>query len=456
MSFDSLARRLGLGGRPLDITHGRLRDNIWQLSWPLMISQGLFFIPGLYDAYWLGRLGASALAAATLAMSLRIVMISVLMALSGASGAVIARYVGARERQLADLAATQAVLLFVLAAGCLGILGLAFTEGLLRLAGAAGDLIAPTIAYARVIFAGLIAMELVPSMGGMLNASGSPQLSLRMNLLALFSLLALEPLLIGLGWGVTGAALALVLSNAIGMLYGLHLLASGQAAVRIGLRYARPDWDMMRRILRIAGPGVVQRGLPNLANTVLMRFMAGYGAAPLAAYSLFSRISALLLVPCSGLSSAAPAMVGQNLGAGQPTRAARAGDRIAAAAVVIAAILMGLLAACAGPVLALFTADPETIAVGMQAVQVLALSRVLLTLSTVMDAALTGAGDTVSPMVIAALSLWAVMIPAVWLLSTRLAWDVSGVWWGIVIGSGLQALLLTARFRQGLWQRLLI
>ncbi|MCX7670303.1 MAG: MATE family efflux transporter, partial [Anaerolineae bacterium] len=89
-----LLRRLSLGQRTLDITQGRLRDNIWQLSWPLMISQGLSFFPGLYDAYWLGQLGSSALAAATLAMSLRFTMISVLMALSGASGAVVARYVG--------------------------------------------------------------------------------------------------------------------------------------------------------------------------------------------------------------------------------------------------------------------------------------------------------------------------------------------------------------------------
>ena len=72
----------------------------------------------------------------------------------------------------------------------------------MTLAGASGDLLAPTIAYARVIFIGLIAMEMVPSMGGMLSSSGNPQLSLQMNLLTLFSFLVLEPLLIGLGWGV--------------------------------------------------------------------------------------------------------------------------------------------------------------------------------------------------------------------------------------------------------------
>jgi putative MATE family efflux protein len=456
MSLRPLAQRLGFGQRTLDITHGRLRDNIWQLSWPLMISQGLAFFPGLYYAYWLGRLGSYALAAATLAMSLRITMISVLMALSGASGAVIARYVGAREHERANLAATQAVILFVLAAGGLGIIGLVFTEPLLDLAGAGGDLMAPTAAYARVIFAGLIAMEMVPSMGGMLSASGSPQLSLQMNLLTLSSFLLLEPLLIWLGWDVTGAALAMVLSNTIGMLYGLHLLASGQAAVRIGLRYARPDWDMMKRILRIAVPSVVQRGVPNLANSVLMRFMAGYGAAPLAAYSLFGRLASLLLIPCGGLSGAAPAMVGQILGAELPARAARAGSLIAQAASIIAALLMGLLALFAGPVLALFTQDPETIAVGVQAVRVLALSRVFLTLSTVMDSALTGAGDTVSPMVINIVVLWVIQLPAVWLLSGAWGWGVDGVWWGVVIGMGLQALLMTARFRQGHWQRIRI
>ena len=56
MTLHSLTGRLGAGRQTVTITQGRLRDNLWQLSWPLMISQGLSFFPGLYDAYWLGRL----------------------------------------------------------------------------------------------------------------------------------------------------------------------------------------------------------------------------------------------------------------------------------------------------------------------------------------------------------------------------------------------------------------
>lgn len=441
-----------LSRRALDITHGRLRDNIWQLSWPLMISQGLSFFPGLYDAYWLGRLGSYGLAAASLAMSLRITMISLLMALSGASGAVIARYVGARDHEQANLAASQAVLLFVVAAGSLGIIGLAFTEPLVRLVGASGDLVAPTVAYARVIFIGLIAMEMVPSMGGMLSAAGNPQLSLQMNILTLFSFVILEPTMIALGWDVTGAALALITANTLGMLYGLYLMSSGKAAVRIERRLLRPDWAMLKRILRIAGPGVVARGMPNLANTVLMRIMAGYGAAPLAAFSLFGRLAMLVLIPAGGLCGATPAMVGQNLGAGQPARAARAVRLIASGSTISACVMLGLLVVVAGPVFSLFTSDPATIHAGVHAIRALAIYRVLMTLGVVMDGGLTGAGDTVSPMVINIIALWMAQLPAVWLLSSRLGWGVDGIWWGLAIGMGVQALLMTLRFRQGQWQ----
>ena len=144
--------------------------------------------------------------------------------------------------------------------------------------------------------------------------------------------------------------------------------------------------------------------------------MAGYGATPVAAFSLFGRQSGLLLAPAGGLSVTAPAMVGQNLGAGQPMRAARAVKLIAAATGVSGALLLGLLILFARPAYAAFTADAETISLGVQVIAVLALYRLLLLMSTVLDGALTGAGDTVSPMVVNFIAQFGVLLPAVWLL----------------------------------------
>jgi Na+-driven multidrug efflux pump len=129
---------------------------------------------------------------------------------------------------------------------------------------------------------------------------------------------------------------------------------------------------------------------------------------------------------------------------------------IALAVGFLAFLILGVLALFAEPVLRLFTADPETIAVGVPALRILALSQLFLLLGMVMDGGLTGAGDTVSPMVVNIIVLWLIQLPAVWFLSQQWGWDVYGIWWGMVIGRGVQALLMAGRFRQGRWQYVLI
>lgn len=143
--------------RQHDITQGSLTHSTWYLARPILISQLLFTVPDVYDAVWLGRLGSGAQAAAGLAASVRFTMISVLMALSGASGAVVARYVGAKDEDNASLAVLQAVVMMALSSGALGIAGLAFAEPLMRLAGADAEVLPLAVRYSRILFAGLIA-----------------------------------------------------------------------------------------------------------------------------------------------------------------------------------------------------------------------------------------------------------------------------------------------------------
>ena len=106
-------------GRPTgrDLTQGSLLRNIGYLAGPILISQLLFMAPSLYDAVWLGRIGPSAQAAAGLASSVRFTMISVLMALSGGSGAVVARHVGAKDWKGANCAVLQGVIMMAVSSG---------------------------------------------------------------------------------------------------------------------------------------------------------------------------------------------------------------------------------------------------------------------------------------------------------------------------------------------------
>ena len=434
-----------------DISQGSLARNIWGLAWPITVSQALFLLPGVYDALWLGQLGPGAQAAAELTMSVRFVMISVLMALSLASGAVVARYVGAKDQDGANLAVLQAVILMVTAAGSLGLAGLAFARPLLTLAGADATTLPLALRYARIIFAGLIAMEMVPSLGFTINAAGAPSVMLRMTLLSTGTLLVAEPLLVR--WmGLEGAALALIGSNGLGMLWGLAVLIAGRAPVRLDLHNLRLDLPMMGRILRVALPAVVQRGTPNLTMSFLTRLISSYGAPMLAAWMIARRTFAFVLIPSVGVSGATPAMVGQNLGAAQPERAARSVSLIARAALLVGGCVLGLLAFFAPQIVTLFSRDAETIAASTHVIRFLSIGQFCFVLSCVLDAAQSGAGDTLSPMIINLIALWLIQVPLAYLLSQPVGLGVDGIWLALVLGWALQSALMLLRFRQGRWK----
>lgn len=437
------------------ILRGSLGRCIWRLGWPVLLSQALMMFPGLYDAVWLGQLGPEAQAAAGLAMSARYTMISALMALSSGSGAVVARYVGARDQQGANLAAMQAIILMVVASGTLGALGILLARPLMMLVGADPVVLPLAVRYARVLFAGLIAMELVPSMGFMLNAAGAPEVLLAMALWSGGTLLVAEPLLTR-RLGIEGAALALVGANAVGMLWGFGAVFSRRGPIQVDLRTLRVDLPMMGRILRVAGPAVIQRGTPNVANTLLTRVVSGYGAATLAAWIVVRRVFQFATIPSMGLSRVTPALVGQNLGAGNPDRARDAVRAVLRTALVTGMVVLGLLALLAEPVLSVFSNDTATIASGARVIRILSLGYLAFSLSTVYDTAQAGAGDTMSPMLINVISLWGVQVPLAYLLARTLSVGAEGIWIALVLGYGLQLALMWLRFRQGRWREKVI
>lgn len=440
-----------LAERQREITQGRLGRTIWRLAWPVILSQALLMFPNLYDAVWLGQLGPEAQAAAGLAQSVRYTMISVLMALSGGSGAVVARFVGAQDKENADLAVMQAVFMMVVSSGTLGAVGVVLVRPLMKLAGADAAVLPYAVRYARVLFAGLIAMELVPSIGFMLNAAGAPQVLLAMALWSGGTLLVAEPLLTR--WlGAAGAALALIGGNVVGMLWGLGILVSGRGPVHLDLRHLRIDRRMMARILRVAVPAVVQRGTPNLANSLQIRLVSSYGASTLAAWIVVRRVFQFATIPSMGLSRVCPPMVGQNLGAGQPERAERAVWTTARVAAVTGSFILGLLALSAPQVLQLFASDPATLATAVHVVRVLSVGYLAFSLATVFDMAQAGAGDTLSPMLINVAALWLIQLPVAYVLSRVAGLEENGIWLAMVLGWFVQLALMWLRFRQGRWK----
>jgi Na+-driven multidrug efflux pump len=286
----------------------------------------------------------------------------------------------------------------------------------------------------------------------MLNAAGAPGVGLTMRLWTTATMVAAEPLLVR--WlGLEGAVLALVGSNTVGMLWGLGVLISGRAPVRIDLRHLRLDLKMMWRIARVALPAVVQRGTPNLSQSLLMRLIASYGATTLAAWSVVQRVARFAQIPSMGLAFVTPAMVGQNLGAGKPERAERAVGLVARAATGAMGLMLVGLVAAAPQVVALFSDDATSVVAGARILRILSVGYLAFAFNGVYDAAQGGAGDTASPMAINLIALWLVQVPLAYLLSRTAGLGADGIWYALFIGWFAQAALMLWRYRQGRWKR---
>jgi len=440
-----------------DLTSGRLGKLIAQLALPSMLESALQSAASLLQAYWLGQIGGTGLAAMAVATTLRIVLISPMMGLSGGGLAIVARHIGAHENRQADHAVMQAMLLGAFFVIPLSIIGQVAGPTFLRWMGVQDQVLEEAIRFLRIIFAGLFFMEMLPSLNGVIRGAGRPEWTLRINIVSTVVSAILLPLFV-LGWGpipqmgVSGAALASVLSSAAGVFAQWVTLWRGWAGITLHREDIWIDRRMMGRILRIALPSAAQRFSPNLANALLIRLVASFGSEVLAAYSLASRVTEFLQFPAMGISTAAATMVGQNLGAKRTDRAERSAFLASYGAAACSLALLAALNVLALRVLGWFTQDTLLVGPGTTILRYALLWGTSSAWSLVMSSGLTGAGDAVSPMAINIASLWLILLPLSWALSWGAKMGPTGIWVGLGVGYLVSAVAMTSRFRRGHWK----
>ncbi|MFO7918527.1 MAG: MATE family efflux transporter [Anaerolineae bacterium] len=442
-----------------DLVSGPLPRQILELALPSVAEQALFSVMGLLDAFWMGRVSEMALAAVTMGTTLRVVLISPMMGLSAGGMAVVARHCGADDTRRADHATMQAILLIVFFVVPLAVLGQLMGRTFLRWMGARGEVLRDATAYLRIVFGGLLFMETLPSMNGVIRGAGYPEYTLRINVVSIAVTFLVEAMLVlGVGpfpaLGVRAAGWAAVLGSAAGVMAQLSVLLGGKAGLCLHWRDLRPDPTVMRQILRIAIPTTAQRFSPNLTNALLMKLVAYLGNDVLAAYSVLSRLIGFLRCVPTGVGNVTATMVGQNLGAEEPERAERAVELATLGGVFGTLLLFGGLNLWPTGVFGFFGISLATLQVAVVAAAYAVLFEGGMAWSLIVSRALAGAGDALSPMVINMGALWLVQLPLCWLLSVQVGLGHVGVWVGLALSYLVSGAAMTFRFRQGYWKEI--
>src|ERR1041385_1764793 len=361
--------REALRGTHQDFTAGSLNRAILLLAIPMVLEMVLESLFAVVDVFWVGRLGADAIATVGLTESLLSLVFAVGLGLSLSTTAMVARRIGEKDPGGAAVAGVQAIVLGLGVSLAIGLPCFFLAPRLLQLMGASPQVVAVGGGYARIALGGSGAILMLFLNNAIFRGAGDAAIAMRLLWVSNIINLILDPCLI-FGWGpfprlgVTGAALATFIGRSIGVIYQFYRLLKGTERIRILIRQIRVQWGVMWRLLRVSFTGILQFAIAHTSWIGLVRIVSMFGAAALAGYTIAIRIVIFVILPSWGLSNAAATLVGQNLGAGKPERAEKAVWRTGLYNMIFMGTVGIFFILFAEPVVRLFIHDPAVVPLG--------------------------------------------------------------------------------------------
>jgi putative MATE family efflux protein len=446
-----------LKGNLRDYTSGSIWRAIVVLAIPMVLEMMMQSVFEIADIFFVGKLGSDAVAAVGITASLIIIFFAIGLGLSMAASAMVARRIGEKDPEGAARAVWQALILTVSFGIPAGILGAYYAPEMLTLMGASAAVVEVGSGYAAVTFASNLTIILLFLFNAVFRGAGDAGAAMKALWIANILNIVLDPIFI-FGWGpipetgVTGAAVATTIGRSVGVGYQLWILFGGKTRLNIGKKHCRVDGIILRRVLQISGPGMMQYLIGTASWMAVMRIVADFGSDALAGYTITIRVIIFALLPSWGISNAAATLVGQNLGAGQPDRAERSVWYCTLVDVVFLTIMGLIFWINAEAVVRIFVQSPEAVRVGVESMRMMTAIYPIWAVGMVTVQSFNGAGDTTTPTWINFFVFWVLQIPLALLLAHQFGWGTRGIFTAVIVSQVTAALTSAHLFRRGKWK----
>jgi Na+-driven multidrug efflux pump len=458
--------------------------SVLNLALPAVGEQLLNMLVGLADTFMVGHLGANAVAAVGLSNQAVMLVTTFFAAVATGVTALVARHIGAREIGSAEGILGQGYLLGA-ALGLLGtVLSLALAVPIMVALRAPADVVEPGARYLSIVSTTFVLAAWMFIGNAALRGSGDTRSPMLVMLAVNIVNSAVAYLFIyGPGpfpqLGVEGSALGAAVGRGVGGLLVTGLLLRGRAIRRrsgsagegeqgaasdldsvrasaagvnkLHLRphLLRPDAVPLRRILNIGLPAGAEQLMMRLGMITYATTVAALGTAAFAAHQIALQAESLSYMPGFGFAVAATTLVGQGLGAGNPSRAKADTYQAYRLALVLMSFMGLIFFFFPEQIMSIFIEDPEVIRLGVWPLRLVAFSQPMLATMMVFAGALRGAGDTRATLGITAAGLWLVRVPLAFLLTPTLG--LVGAWIAMGVDLNLRGLGMFLRFRSGKW-----
>jgi len=458
-SRNSIWRELknAIQGTEADYTQINIGRAVFLLAVPMILELIMESTFAVVDIYFVGKLGASAVATVGLTETYLFLLYSIGIGLSMAVTAIVARRIGEKDKEQAGISAVQAIFLAVLVSVPFALAGIFFAKDLLGLMGADAWTLEHGYRYMQWMLGGNAVIMLLFIINSIFRGAGDAAIAMRVLWLANGFNIILDPVLIyGLGpfpeLGIQGAAIATNIGRGIGVLTQLWVLFHGGKHIRVLRSQLQLNGKVIANILRTSLGGIGQMIVAMTSWIFVMRIIAEFGSQAVAGATIALRIMMFTLMPAWGMSNAVATLVGQNLGAQKPDRAERSVWVTGFWNMVFLIGVSVFYFIFSESLVGIFTDEPDVIAIGGKWLTIVSYSYFVYAWWMVSVQAFNGAGDTLTPTKINLVFFWLIQIPLSYLLGKTLGLEHTGVFWAIFISETSVGLFTLWLFRRGKWK----
>lgn len=351
------------------LTQAPIHRVILTMSAPTIISMLVTSLYNLADTFFVGQINTQATAAVGVVFSMMFFVQAVGFFFGHGSGNFISRELGARRHDTATKMASTGFFLSFFSGVVILLLGELFITPLADLLGSTPTIMPYTERYMRIVLLGAPFLTASLTLNNQMRLQGNAAYAMYGIVTGAVLNVLLDPLLIfTMGWGIAGAAWATVIGQVVSF-FILFFMARRGENIAIRFRNFSPSWTFFKEIFYGGSPSLSRQGLASVATMMLNVAAGAFGDSAIAAMSIVSRISMLVLAAVIGLGQGFQPLCGFCYGAGMYDRlhaAYRYTVKVGTLFLVVCAIVGWMFS---GWLIGVFRDDPQVIAVGVVALR---------------------------------------------------------------------------------------
>ncbi|MHB9049221.1 MAG: MATE family efflux transporter, partial [Pirellulales bacterium] len=324
---------------------------LWKFSLPAIVGMVAQALYNIVDRIFVGQaIGPKGIAGIAVSFPFMLILLAVSMLVGFGAAALISIRLGQRRRAEAELALGNAALLLLGVSAVVTALGLALLDPILRLSGASEAILPYARDYLSIIVGGSAFQIVGFGLNAIIRGEGNPRVSMYTMLIGVLLNVILAPTFIfGFGWGMRGAAIATVLSQAVSASWVLGYFLVGKSALRFRARDLRLEWRTSAAILAIGSPPFALQLAASVLNSILNNQLRIHGGdLAVSVMGVIYAVVMLILMPIFGINQGAQPIIGYNYGARRYDRVKKTLLTAVVAATVVATV--GFVIAMAAPV----------------------------------------------------------------------------------------------------------